>query len=78
MTLDSAEPWIVKSLSPVLLDRETFRDLLPKDGYEPDTVFTTGYVVDGERTDFYQGVDDEWIALASFHTEDTDRFAGAD
>lgn len=75
MTLDLEEPWKVLHKSPVLLDREDFRELLPKDGYVPDTVFTTGMVIDGDRTDFYQGVDDKWTTMASFYTKDIDEFA---
>ena len=75
MTLDLEEPWKVLHKSPVLLDRKDFRKLLPKDGYVPDTVFTTGMVIDGERTDFYQGIDDQWTTRAPFHTDDIDKFA---
>ncbi|MBU1246302.1 MAG: hypothetical protein ABIJ20_00445 [Nanoarchaeota archaeon] len=75
MTLDLEEPWKVLHKSPVFLDREDFRKRLPKDGYVPDTVFTTGMVVDGDRTDFYQGIDDQWTTCASFHTDDIDKFA---
>ncbi len=75
MTLDLDEPWKVLHKSPVLLNREDFRDILPEDGFVPDTVFTTGMVIDGERTDFYQGIDDQWTTLASFYTKDIDKFA---
>ena len=75
MTLDLEEPWKVLHKSPILLDREDFRELLPKNGYVPDTVFTTGMVVDGDRTDLYQGIDDKWTTRASFHTKDIDKFA---
>jgi len=75
MTLDLKEPWKVLHKSPVLLDREDFRELLPEDGYVPDTVFTTGLVVDGERTDLYQGIDDKWTTRTSFYTKDIDTFA---
>ena len=78
MTLDLKEPWKVLTLSSTLLERKDFRELLPKDGYVPNTVFTTGIVVDGGRTDFYQGIDDQWSTLASFYTEDIDRFARVD
>jgi len=74
MTLDCKEPWKVLNLSPTLLERWDFRELLPKKGYIPNIVFTTGMVVDGERTDFYCGIDDQWTALASFYTEDINRF----
>ena len=74
MTLDLKEPWKVLTLSSTLLERKDFRELLPKDGYVPNTVFTTGMVVDRGRTDFYQGIDDEWTTLASFYTEDVDKF----
>jgi len=75
MTLDLEEPWRVLYKSPIFLDREDFRELLPENGYVPDTVFTTGMVVDGERTDFYQGIDDQWTTRASFYTKDIDKFA---
>ncbi|MFH1839985.1 MAG: hypothetical protein ABH849_02450 [Nanoarchaeota archaeon] len=76
MTLDLEEPWKVLHKSPVFLDREDFRgELLPKNGYVPDTVFTTGMVVDGDRTDFYQGIDDQWTTRASFYTKDIDKLA---
>ncbi len=75
MTLDLKEPWKVLHKSSVLLDREDFREILPEKGYVPDTVFTTGMVVDGDRTDFYQGIDDQWTTRASFYTEDIDKFA---
>jgi predicted GH43/DUF377 family glycosyl hydrolase len=75
MTLDLEEPWRVLHKSPVLLGREDFRDILPDDGYVPDTVFTTGMVVEGGRTILYSGIDDQWTALASYYTEDIDKFA---
>ncbi|MFH1376426.1 MAG: hypothetical protein ABIH25_02210 [Candidatus Woesearchaeota archaeon] len=75
MTLDLEEPWKVLHKSPILLDREDFRELLPKNGYVPDTVFTTGMVIDGDRTDLYQGIDDQWTTRASFYTKDIDKFA---
>ena len=75
MTLDLKEPWKVLHKSPVFLDREDFRELLPENGYVPDTVFTTGMVVDGDRIDFYQGIDDTWTIRASFYTKDIDEFA---
>lgn len=78
MTLDLKEPWKVLTLSSTLLERKDFRELLPKDGYVPNTVFTTGMVVDGGRTDFHSGIDDQWSTLASFYTEDIDRFARVD
>jgi len=74
MALDLKEPWKVLTLSPTFLDREVFRRLLPKDGYVPNTVFTTSVIVDEGRTDFHNGIDDEWSTLASFYTEDVDRF----
>ena len=74
MALDLEEPWKVLYKSPVFLDRENFRELLPKDGYVPDTVFTTGMIVNEGRTDFYQGIDDQWTTRTSFHTEDIDKF----
>jgi len=74
MALDLKEPWKVLNLSPILLERKDFRELLPEDGYVPNTVFTTGIVVDRERTDFYQGIDDEWTTAASFYTGDVDKF----
>lgn len=75
MTLDLEEPWKVLHKSPVFLHREDFRELLPEDGYVPNTVFTTGMVVDGNRTDFYHGIDDQWTILTSFYTKDIDKFA---
>ncbi|MFH1365298.1 MAG: hypothetical protein ABIH28_01820 [archaeon] len=74
MTLDLKEPWKVLTLSSTLLERKDFRELLPKEGYVPNTVFTTGMIIDKGRTDFYQGIDDEWTTLASFYTEDVDKF----
>ena len=74
MTLNLKEPWKVLSLSPTFLDREVFRELLPKDGYVPNTVFTTGMIVDEGRIDFYNGIDDEWATSASCYTEDVDKF----
>ncbi|HUW43457.1 MAG TPA: hypothetical protein VMV95_00650 [Bacillota bacterium] len=74
MTLDLKEPWKVLTLSSTLLERKDFRELLPKDGYVPNTVFTTGMIIDEGRTDFYQGIDDQWSTLASFYTEDVDKF----
>ncbi|MCD4771214.1 hypothetical protein K8R30_02225 [archaeon] len=74
MTLDLKNPWKVLDISPTFLDREDFRELMPKDGYVPNTVFTSGAVVDGGRMDFYSGIDDEWTALASYYIEDVDRF----
>ncbi|OGJ13298.1 hypothetical protein A3K82_01955 [Candidatus Pacearchaeota archaeon RBG_19FT_COMBO_34_9] len=78
MALDLKEPWKVMNISDVLLNREDFRELLPKDGYIPNIVFTSGMVVDRGRTDFYQGIDDKWTAMASFYTDDIDKFAKAD
>jgi len=76
MTLHLEEPWKVLHKSPILLDREDFRKLLPKDGYVPNTVFTTGMIVDGDRTDLYHGVDDEHTVRTTFYTEDIfDKFA---
>ncbi len=74
MALDLEEPWKILTLSPTFLDREVFRELLPKDGYVPNTVFTTSMIVDEERTDIHNGIDDEWSTLASFYTEDVDKF----
>ena len=75
MTLVLEEPWRVLNLSPTLLERKDFNNILPEKGYVPNTVFTTGMIIDGERTDFYSGIDDQWTALASFYTEDIDKFA---
>lgn len=75
MALDLDEPWRVLNISPVLLNREDFRKILPEDGYIPNVVFTSGMVIEGERTDIYQGIDDKWTTMASFYTEDIDRFA---
>ncbi len=75
MILDLEKPWKVLNLNSTLLERKDFRELLPKDGYVPNTVFTTGMVVDGRRIDVYSGIDDEWTTLASFYTEDIDKFA---
>lgn len=75
MVLDLEEPWRVLRKSPVLLNREDFRDILPNDGYVPNTVFTTGIVINEGRTDIYSGIDDEWIGSASYYTEDIDKFA---
>jgi predicted GH43/DUF377 family glycosyl hydrolase len=75
MTLDLKEPSKVLDFSPTLLDREDFRELLPKNGYVPNTVFTTGMIVDEERTDIYSGIDDQWTVLTSFYTKDIDEFA---
>jgi len=74
MTLDLKEPWKILTLSSTLLEREDFRDILPKGGYVPNIVFTTGIIVDGGRTDIHNGIDDEWSTLKSFYTEDIDRF----
>ena len=75
LTLDLENPWRVLHKTPVFLDREDFRELLPENGYVPDTVFTTGIIFDGDRIDFYQGIDDQWTTCASFYTEDIDKFA---
>jgi len=77
MTLDLEEPWKVTNITPEILTRGDFRELLPDDGYVPDTVFTTGMVVDGDRTDLHNGVDDKWAACASFHTADIDKLTKA-
>ena len=77
MTLDLQAPWQVSNITQILLKREDFRELLPKDGYVPDTIFTTSMIIDEERTDVYNGIDDEWTTLASFYTEDIDKFARA-
>ena len=74
MALDLKDPHKILTLSSTLLERKDFRELLPRDGYVPNTVFTTGMIVDEGRTDFYSGVDDEWSTLASFYTEDIDKF----
>jgi predicted GH43/DUF377 family glycosyl hydrolase len=75
MTLDLKEPWRVLNLSQTLLERSDFNKLLPEKGYIPNVVFTTGMIVDGKRTDFYSGIDDQWTSLASFYTEDIDKFS---
>lgn len=74
MVLDSREPWKLLILTPTLLEREDFRELLPEDGYVPNTVLTNGMIVDEGRADFYNGIDDEWLTLASFYTGDVDKF----
>jgi len=78
MTLVLKEPWKVLTFSPTFLERKDFRELLPKDGYVPNVVFTTGMIVDEGRTDVHSGVDDKWSTLASYYTEDVDKFAKAD
>ena len=74
MILDLNQPWKVLNLSPTLLERKDFRKLLPEDGYVPNTVFTTGMIVDEGRTDLHNGVDDTWTTLVSYYTEDVDKF----
>ncbi|MBU2104210.1 MAG: hypothetical protein KKF67_00330, partial [Nanoarchaeota archaeon] len=74
MVLDFKEPWKILNLSPIFSEREDYRELLPKEGYMPNVDFTTGLIVDDGRTDFHKGICDEWSVLASYYTEDVDRF----
>ncbi len=79
MVLDLKKPWIVLYKTPTLLEREDFRKILPENGYVPNTVFTTGMVVDEKRgiITLYHGIDDKWTALTSYYTKDIDKFARA-
>jgi|GEM_PF-128050 len=74
VVLDLENPWKVKYKSPVLLTRENFRDILPEDGFIPDTVFTTGLIVDKDKMYLYHGVDDTWTAETSYNIEEINEF----
>ncbi len=74
MVLDLKEPWKILTLSSLFSEREDCRELLPEEGYMPNVEFTTGIIVDDGRTDFHKGICDEWSTLASYYTEDVDKF----
>ena len=78
MVLDLKEPWKILALSTTFSEREDCRELLPKEGYMPNVEFTTGLIVDDGRTDVHKGICDEWSVLASYYTEDVDKFVRAD
>ncbi len=74
MALDLKDPHKILTLSPTFSEREDFRELLPEEGYMPNVELTTGLIVDNGRTDLHKGICDEWSVLASYYTEDVDRF----
>ena len=75
LSLDAENPWKVLNRSPILLERDDLKKLLPKKGYVPNVIFTTGMITNGDKTDFYHGVDDKWTVLTSYYTEDILKFA---
>jgi len=75
LSLDAENPWKVLNRSPILLERDDLKKLLPEKGYVPNVIFTIGMITNGDRTDFYHGVDDEWTALTSYYTKDILKFA---
>jgi beta-1,2-mannobiose phosphorylase / 1,2-beta-oligomannan phosphorylase len=76
LVLDLKNPWKVKNVSPVLLERKDFREILPEDGFVPNTVFTTGFVINKDGTaSLYHGVDDQWTAETRYDIKDLDKFS---
>ena len=76
MSVDLEEPWAGYKSSGVLLERADYRDLLPYNGYTPNTVYTQGmvFIENGEKTVFSSGIDDSWGVIDIFKTEDLLRY----
>jgi len=74
MSMDEKEPWKNCKTSGVLLKREDYRDILPKDGYTRNVVYPTGMTIHNGITTLFSGIDDTWTVMDKFYTEDTLKF----
>ena len=72
--LDLKNPWKVKNISDILLKRENYLDILPKSGYVPNVVYTTGITEINGITNIFSGIDDEHTVRDKFYTEDLIKF----
>ncbi len=77
MGVDSSEPWKNYRTSGMLLTREDYREILPKDGFVPGVVTTFGRVEIDGITHLFSGIDDSWQVMDSFHSEDLIKFLKA-
>ncbi len=72
--LDLKNPWKVNNISDILLKREDYLDILPKSGYVPNVVYTTGITKTNGIINIFSGIDDEHTVQDKFYTEDLIKF----
>ncbi|MEX0920506.1 MAG: hypothetical protein WDZ69_02920 [Candidatus Pacearchaeota archaeon] len=74
MKLNKRNPWENFKTSDVFLKREDYNSILPKRGYVPNVVFSSGITnLDGITT-IYSGADDQWTVGDKSYTEDLSNF----
>lgn len=66
--------WKDCKTSNILLTREDYRNILPKEGYIPNVVYTTGIIKDNGIISLFSGIDDTWVVMDKFYTEDLVKF----
>ncbi len=74
MRMNHNEPWKNFKSSGVLLDRKDYLDLLPRSGYVPNVVFTSGITNKDGIVTLYSGIDDTWTVMDKFYEEDLVKF----
>lgn len=74
MSVNAKEPWKDFRSSDVLLTRKDYSEILPKKGYVPNVVFTSGMTERNGITSLYSGIDDTWTVRDDFYTEDLIKF----
>jgi len=74
LSLDAQNPWKNCRTSDMLLTRRDYLDILPKKGYVPNVVYTTGIILNDGETSLFSGIDDSWTSRDKFYTEDLIKF----
>jgi len=74
ISIDKRYLWKNCKTSKVLLTREDYRDILPKEGYITNVVYTTGITKNKGITSLFSGIDDKWVVMDKFYTEDLVKF----
>ena len=74
ISLNKKNLWKDCKNSDILLKREDYLDILPKKGYIPNVVYTTGITLNNGITTLFSGIDDTWTVMDKFYTEDLIKF----
>lgn len=74
MGLDLKNPWKIKYVSDIFVTRDDYVDIIPKKGYVPHVVYTTGFVEKDGRSIFSHGIDDFKSTIGTHYTEDIIKF----
>lgn len=74
MIINAEKPWKDFRSSDVLLTREDYSEILPKKGYVPNVIFTSGMTEREGITSLFSGIDDTWTGMNKYYTEDLIKF----